>query len=818
MPTFGTLAIHLALLGTAVAAALFFRAPALRGRGLRSARAMALSVAAFLSTALSLLTLAALSHDFRIEYIVSYTDRTTSLVYVATSVWAGQSGSLLVWATILAWLVVGLSAGLRRNAPELEPVACASTLMLLSFFCVVLVGFSNPFLVVDSPPVDGHGLNPLLRNVLMIVHPPALLAGYVFYAAPAAIAIAGVVHGELGTRALQALRFWSVLAWVLLTVGNVLGMVWAYGELGWGGYWGWDPVENAAFIPWLSGTALLHVILAERRTSSMAGWSALLALVTLWLTILGTYLTRSGAVASVHAFGRTAVGDAFAVLLALLLFVFAGVIFFRRHLFAMPSAGRVLTPIVYVACGLVILELSTRFVGGGAELVGPAAILGLSLYWLLPKERSRFPLILASLIICAAVAGLIRPVLWAPMGAAAVVYALAGLRLSAINIEALVAMVLRKSLLFSATLALLALCGGVLLGTVLPLLSQFFVGQPAQVGPEWYVAWSGPAGLVLLALTVLCVPLGWKKLSAKQLVTSHLWSIAAGLCALGGSWFFGLASSPLALLALALAAALAVACVVSAARVVRRSASRVASLGALCAHLGLAALFVGFAGEAGKFEEDITLDLDSPAELEGFRFVLRGLDERRDVERSEIEAVVDVVDTSGARATLRPARHRYRTHPDQPSSEADFWSTADRDLFFALGRVDREHERVGLRVVMTPLLPWVWLGCVILTLGGLIVMATWLRRPRGRSWIVTAVIGAIAVLLWVAWQPFFAVAALTVALTVVAMYGLAQALIRPLFGLRTGPARASCPSCGAPLVSQSIFCHKCGAEVARHEK
>ena len=827
MASFGSLSIHLALLASALAAPLFLRAGGRNGAGLASARALLVAAAALLTAALSLLALAAVVHDFRIEYVASYTDRTTPLEYLATSIWAGQAGSLLFWATMLAWTAVLLSARLRRAAPELEPVAVGALALLACCFDAILVGWSNPFVVIEGRAVvDGSGLNPLLRNVMMVLHPPALLAGYVAYAAPAAIAAAALATRRTDATYLRELRRWSLVAWVLLTVGNGLGMVWAYGELGWGGYWGWDPVENSSLIPWLVGTALLHVVLREERSGATRGWTAPLALLVFWLTLLGTYLTRSGVVASVHSFGRTAVGDAFALLLVAVAVVVVAGIALRRDLVAWPRLS-LLLPATWVACGLVVLSSALDRLGPAGVWVGPGLLVAACAGWaLVPASRRSFPAVLAAYVVIGALAGAIDPTLWGPLALGLVLLAALARGLSALEGEALARALSRGSLLAAAAVGLAALGAGVLLGTLLPLLSHLVVGRQAQVGPEWYNAWAAPEGLVLLALTGLCLSLGGARPTVRRALRGLGPNLVAGAATLALAVALGV-RSPLALGALGLAGvtglgAVRAAVVAVASALARRKSGAEAGpgrlarrVGAALAHAGLAVLFFGLSGEAGKQEGDVVLEAGSPAPFAGLLLTLEGVEQRVELEREVLEAAVLIERPGRSDRRLLPARHRYQTHPDQPVSEASWLTEPGGDLFLALGRVGEGGREVELRAVLSPLLPWIWVGATMLALGGLVAAAV-LLRPR---WKVALALGASTAgvaTLWIAARPAWALAALAALSVALAVACLALALVRPLWGLgpeTPGEAPPGCPGCGVRLVDDSLFCHRCGARL-----
>ncbi|MEA4855398.1 heme lyase CcmF/NrfE family subunit [Solidesulfovibrio sp.] len=245
-----------------------------------------------------------LSRDFSLAYVADYSDSLLPLFYTVTAFWAGQAGSLLFWGLILALAGAIFSRTARYKAlePSTRILFWLFFLTLQGFFLVLLTGPSNPFVTLASPPADGKGLNPLLRNVGMIFHPPLLFIGYAGFAIPACLSLAATLSGE-GRAWLEAARNWILGSWAFLTAGILLGGWWSYMELGWGGYWAWDPVENASLIPWFAATALVHTALLERRFGLLPRTNVCLACLTLILCLFATYLVRSGVVESLHAFG-----------------------------------------------------------------------------------------------------------------------------------------------------------------------------------------------------------------------------------------------------------------------------------------------------------------------------------------------------------------------------------------------------------------------------------------------------------------------------------------------------------------------------------
>lgn len=271
-------------------------------------------VSAFIAATMAAFALAYLfmTDNFQVEYVASYSDRALPIFYKATAFWAGQKGSLLFWAWVLSFFIALVIFNNRRepddrNTPYVYLVMAGTQ----SFFLFLLCAVSNPFDTLNFMPRDGQGLNPMLQNPGMIFHPPTLFLGYIGFTVPFAYAIAAMITGNTDAGWIKKTRVWNVLSWIFLSIGIILGGQWAYVELGWGGYWAWDPVENASFIPWLVSTAFIHTAIIQERRGVMKVWNMVLVQLTFILCIFGTYLVRSGVLQSVHDFGATGLGGYF---------------------------------------------------------------------------------------------------------------------------------------------------------------------------------------------------------------------------------------------------------------------------------------------------------------------------------------------------------------------------------------------------------------------------------------------------------------------------------------------------------------------------
>lgn len=294
-----------------------------------SARNGVFAIAGLLSVAGFLLFYAFFSHDFGVRYVYVNATRDMPWYLKLSAFWGGQEGSLLFWAWGLSiFTAVVIWQNLRRNR-EFMPYVIAVLMAIQGFFLVVLGFVSNPFERLPFSPLDGQGLNPLLRDAGMLGHPPFLLAGYMSWSIPFAFAIAALLTGKPGAEWIRAVRHYTLVAWAVLWIGLLFGAWWAYHVLGWGGYWGWDPVENVALMPWLMGTAFLHSIIVQERRGMLKVWNFVLIILTFALSIFGTFVVRSGVLSSVHAFAKSAIGPLFFLFLAVIL-VFSLALLFTR--------------------------------------------------------------------------------------------------------------------------------------------------------------------------------------------------------------------------------------------------------------------------------------------------------------------------------------------------------------------------------------------------------------------------------------------------------------------------------------------------------
>jgi len=296
----------------------------------RSARNAVLATTGLATLAMLALLYSLLTKDFSVRYVHDHVSSYQALAYTLSALWAGQEGSLLLWLWLLSLLAGMIALHPWRWDCQVWPYLLAVLAFLESFLILLLATQSNPFVLLPQRPAEGLGLNPLLENFWMIVHPPVVFAGYALYSVPFALVVAGLLSGRMDDAFWAELRRWSLYAWLLLGAGILLGAWWAYLELGWGGYWGWDPVENSSLVPWLTGTALLHAAIARRRRGLFGFWVLLLTALTFLLCLFAAFVTRSGIIQSVHAFGRSSLSYFFLAFMATLS-ILVGVLLYRRR-------------------------------------------------------------------------------------------------------------------------------------------------------------------------------------------------------------------------------------------------------------------------------------------------------------------------------------------------------------------------------------------------------------------------------------------------------------------------------------------------------
>ena len=319
-----------------------------RSELISSGRSSVYVVSGLVLIAALLMWRALLTNEFQVEFVATHSERALPTLYKISALWGGQAGSLLFWSLLASVMAVSATWFFRKEQASLKPWVNAVLLLYIGFFMSLLLFAENPFsrlwqdgtgqivTAVFQPagttaliPPDGQGLNPQLQNYWMVIHPVALYLGFVGMTVPFAFAVAALITGQLGNTWIKLIRKWALAPWAFLTLGILLGSQWAYIELGWGGYWAWDPVENASFLPWLTATAFIHSIMIQERRGMLKVWNMVLIGLTWELTLIGTFLTRSGVVQSVHSFALSAVGPMFAAFIIITSLAFTGLLAWR---------------------------------------------------------------------------------------------------------------------------------------------------------------------------------------------------------------------------------------------------------------------------------------------------------------------------------------------------------------------------------------------------------------------------------------------------------------------------------------------------------
>jgi cytochrome c-type biogenesis protein CcmF len=596
-------------------------------------------VAALMTAATAIMINAFLTNDFSIKYVAHYSDSVQPLFYKITSYWGGLDGSIMFWVFLLS-LCGSLAVYVNRERHrELIPYVVATISTVQMFFLYLMVAHKNPFTTfVTTVPLEGEGLNPLLQNYWMAIHPPSLYTGFVGMTIPFAFCIAALATGHLDDAWLRAVRRWTMFAWLFLSFGLTLGMIWAYEELGWGGYWAWDPVENAALLPWFTATAFLHSVMVQERRSMLRVWNVTLVIVTFFLTIFGTFMTRSGVVQSVHAFGDD------------------------------PILAKLFT-------GFMVLILTVSF--------------GLVIYRL-PLLRSRNELDS-----------------WMSREAAFLVN--------------------NWILLFSAFFVLFA--------TMFPTLSEAITGTRLTVAAPFFNKWMAPIGMILLFLTGIGPLLAWRKSTVESLRHQFLWPLSALVVTVGVLKAIGL-DIWAAGLCFGLCAMVTTTIVQEywrGANVRRRNSGTdfVTALiglvgrnkrryGGYIVHVGIVLVFLGFAGNAYKKDEQVALKRGETVTLGKYTLRNDGIKVHDDGQKQMTTAYIAVLVNGQQIDTLYPAKWVFRGHEGEPTTEVGIRRSIGEDLYVVMPSNDPQtmaSQVAPLEIVINPLVNWIWFGFGVLAFG-----------------------------------------------------------------------------------------------------
>jgi cytochrome c-type biogenesis protein CcmF len=596
----------------------------------RVARPAAVAQFVFLLISFLCLTYAFVVSDFSVKYVASNSNTALPTIYKVSAVWGAHEGSLLLWAlTLSIWTA---AVGVFSKSIPQEVIA-----RVLSVMGIISIGFilfmlltSNPFDRLLSPPLDGRDLNPLLQDFGLIIHPPMLYMGYVGFAVAFAFAIAAMIGGQLDAAWAKWSRPWTNVAWFFLTVGITLGSWWAYYELGWGGWWFWDPVENASFMPWLVGTALMHSLAVTEKRGTFKAWTVLLAIFAFSLSLLGTFLVRSGVLTSVHAFASDPARGVF-ILIFLVLVIGSSLILYTWRASQIKSS---------TSFGLVSKETGLLF-NNVILVVAAASILLGTLY----------PLVLDALGVGKVSVGppyfnsVFIP-LMAPLGVLMGVGALTRWKNDKLSI-------LWGKVRLSAAMSIVF--GGL---------------SPLLMAKGW--DWQAAAGMTLVFWVVLTTGV-WLKAYLRN----------------KGSTLAGLKKMPLG------------------------------SYGMMVGHIGIAIFVTGLSLTAIYSEEkDLKMAFGDTYSMDEYTFVFRGVEETEGPNYKAFKGMIDVSSGTTSLGMMEPEKRIYNVQK-MPMTEAAIDAGLTRDLFIALGE-DLGDGSWTLRIYYKPFVRWLWIGGLVMGLGGLL--------------------------------------------------------------------------------------------------
>ena len=622
------------------------------------ARPAAMAQALLMAVAFACLTTAFVQNDFSVIYVAQHSNTLLPLPYRVAAVWGGHEGSLLLWVLMLVmWTLAVALFSKQLPDPMVARVLGVLALVTVGFLLFILIT-SNPFDRLLPAAEEGRDLNPLLQDPGLIIHPPMLYMGYVGFSVVYAFAISALLSGQLDAAWARWSRPWTTAAWIFLTLGIALGSWWAYYELGWGGWWFWDPVENASFMPWLVGTALIHSLAVTEKRGSFKNWTVLLAISAFSLSLLGTFLVRSGVLTSVHAFATDP----------------------RR--------------------GIFILVFLVAVIGSSLALFA----------WRAPK----------------------------------------------VGLGGRFALLSRESLLLTNNVLLVVACATVLLGTLYPLLIDALGAGKLSVGPPYFDSVFAPLMIPALFLMGVAPFARWKQASFGELARTLRWAfVAAAVVGLVAPFFFG-EWKPLVALSLLLAAWIVFS---GSLNLVERVQSTRAGqpflstalkqprsfFGMHTAHVGIAVFVVGVAMVNGyQAEKDVKMEVGDSVNVGGYTFRFNGVRQEKGPNYVALVGDIDLLKGDRTIRKMYPEKRNYLSST-MPMTEAAIDTGLLRDVYVSLGEpIDKARPEAAwaVRVYHKPFVDWIWGGCVMMALGGLLAMTD--RRYRSRSHAASSIDGALA--------------------------------------------------------------------------
>jgi cytochrome c-type biogenesis protein CcmF len=628
-----------------------------RGDWMALARPSARLLFALVAVAFICLALAFVGNDFSVLDVASNSNRSLPLHYRITAVWGGHEGSILLWLLMLTFWTLAV-ATFSRHLPDKLVARILAVMGWLSFgFLLFLLMTSNPFDRLFPVPGDGRDLNPLLQDPGMVIHPPMLYMGYVGLSVAFSFAVAALIGGTLDATWARWTRPWTTAAWIFLTIGIALGSGWAYYELGWGGWWFWDPVENASFMPWLIATALIHSLAVTEKRNSFKSWTVLLAIMAFSLSLLGTFLVRSGVLSSVHAFASDP----------------------RRGLFILVFL------VVVIGSSLALYAWRAPTVGLGARF----------------------------------------------------------------------ALLSRETLLLANNVLLVVACGAVLLGTLYPLALDALGMGKISVGPPYFDTVFVPLLTPLVFLMGVGPLARWKAAELPDLASRLKWALGASVVAtVLAVWVAG-GVGIVGALGLLMACWIVASLVTDLAERLRpagglrlgvmhraRQIPR-AAVGMMVAHFGIAVFIFGVTMvKTSEVERDVKMAIGDTVEVRGMVFTFRGAREVQGPNYRAAQGQVDVTEDGKPVTTLRPEK-RFFPATQSTMTEASIQPGFTRDLYVSLGEPVPGGAWI-VRVYVKPFVDWIWGGCLIMALGGLLAATDRRYRARARQSSAAATAGVAA--------------------------------------------------------------------------
>jgi cytochrome c-type biogenesis protein CcmF len=650
IPELGTFALILALCVALTQGSLpLLGAHSGRQPWIALARPAAIVQALLLAVAFGCLTAAFVHNDFSVLYVAQHSNTLLPLQYRIAAVWGGHEGSLLLWVLMQALWTLAVAL-LSRQLPDHMVARVLGVLGLVSAgFLLFILLTSNPFERLLPGAEEGRDLNPLLQDPGLIFHPPMLYMGYVGFSVAFAFAIAALLSGQLDAAWARWSRPWTTGAWIFLTLGIALGSWWAYYELGWGGWWFWDPVENASFMPWLVGTALVHSLAVTEKRGSFKNWTVLLAISAFSLSLLGTFLVRSGVLTSVHAFATDP----------------------RR--------------------GIFILAFLVAVIGSSLALFA----------WRAPK----------------------------------------------VGLGGRFALLSRESLLLTNNVLLVVACASVLLGTLYPLLIDALGAGKLSVGPPYFDAVFVPLMLPAVFLMGVAPFVRWKQADLGELLRTLRWAfVTAALVGVGAPFLAG-GWKPLVALSLLLAAWIVCSTLLNIYQRVQATRAGQALLPTLgrqprsfygmhLAHLGIAVFIVGVAMVGGyETEKDVRMDVGDTVSVGGYVFRFNGVRQQQGPNYRALVGDVDLIRDGRTLRKMYPEK-RFYVASSMPMTEAAIDTGLLRDVYVSLGEpIDKSRPEAAwaVRVYHKPFVDWIWGGCVLMAIGGLVAMTDRRYRIKARA-------------------------------------------------------------------------------------